>query len=183
MGNEVFNESHPYEYAIFKTEPKPGESGILVRPESINNLTRKNHIDRYTPIDCVEYYKEKRPNSNFLGTREYNPITKKYGKYIWKSWAQIYDLANLFLYGITKFNLCPEITVNDDKYKKMRFLGFYSRTREEWMVGSLGCQLDSIAIVTIYDTLGINSIEYILKQTELTTILVESNNLEIILKM
>ena len=65
----------------------------------------------------------------------------------------------------------------------MRFLGFYSRTREEWMVGSLGCQLDSIAIVTIYDTLGINSIEYILKQTELTTILVESNNLEIILKM
>ena len=65
----------------------------------------------------------------------------------------------------------------------MRFLGFYSRTREEWMVGSLWCQLDSISIVTIYDTLGINSIEYILKQTELTTILVESNNLEIILKM
>ena len=69
MGNEVFNESHPYEYAVFKTEPKLGESGILVRPESINNLTRKNHIDRYTPIDCVEYYKEKRPNSNFLGTK------------------------------------------------------------------------------------------------------------------
>ena len=58
----------------------------------------------------------------------------------------------------------------------MRFLGFYSRTREEWMVGNYGCQFDSIAIVTIYDTLGINSIEYILKQTELTTILVESNN-------
>ena len=31
MGNEVFNESHPYEYAAFKTESKPGESGILVR--------------------------------------------------------------------------------------------------------------------------------------------------------
>ena len=183
MGNEVFNESHPYQYAVFKTEPKPGESSILVRPESVNGLTRKNFIDRYTPIDCVEYYKEKRPNSNFLGTREYNFITKKYGKYIWKSWAQIYDLSKLFLYGITKFNLCPEITVNEDNYKKMRFLGFYSRTREEWMVGSLGCQLDSIAIVTIYDTLGINSIEYILNQTELTTILVETNNLEVILKM
>ena len=65
----------------------------------------------------------------------------------------------------------------------MRFLGFYSRTREEWMVGSLGCQLDSITLVTIYDTLGINSIEYILNQTELTAMLVESNNLEMILKM
>ncbi len=183
MGNEVFNESHPYQYNVFKSEPKPGESGILVRQESVNTLVRDNYIGRHTPIDCVEYYKEKRPNSNFLGTREYNPTTKKYGKYIWKSWAQIYDLSKLFLYGITKFNLCPEISVDNEKNEKMRFLGFYSRTREEWMVGSLGCQLDSITIVTIYDTLGINSIEYILKQTELTTMLVESNNLEMILKM
>ena len=183
MGNEVFNESHPYQYNVFKSEPKPGESGILVRQESANTLVRDNYIGRHTPIDCVEYYKEKRPNSNFLGTREYNPTTKKYGKYIWKSWAQIYDLSKLFLYGITKFNLCPEISVDKEKNEKMRFLGFYSRTREEWMVGSLGCQLDSITIVTIYDTLGINSIEYILNQTELTAMLVESNNLEMILKM
>ena len=41
----------------------------------------------------------------------------------------------------------------------------------------------SITIVTIYDTLGMNSMEFILRQTELTTILAESNNLEMILKM
>ena len=183
MGNEFFNESHPYQYAVFKTKQKSGESGILVNPDSIHGVSKKNYIDRYTQIDCVEYYKEKRPNSNFLGTREYNPITKKYGKYIWKSWAQIYNLAKLFLYGITKFNLCPEMEVKDEMNKKMRLLGFYCRTREEWMVGSLGCQLDSITIVTIYETLGINSIEYILKQTELTTIMVESNYLQMILEM
>ena len=183
MGNEVFNGSHPYQYAVFKTEPKPGESGILVHPDSIQNLTRKNFIDRYTQIDCVEYYKAKRPESNCLGTREYNSNTQKYGVYKWKSWSQIYDLATLFLYGITKFNLCPEITVNDDNYKKMRFLGIYCRTREEWMIGSLGCQLDSITIVTIYDTLGMNSMEFIFNQTELTTILAEANNLEMLLKM
>ena len=183
MGNEVFNASHPYQYAAFKTEPKPGESGILVHPDSIKSLTRKNYIDRYTQIDCVEYYKAKRPNSNCLGTRQYNPKTKKYENYTWKSWAQVYDLATLFLYGITKFNLCPEISIDDDKNNKMRFVGIYSRTREEWMIGSLGCQLDSITIVTIYDTLGMNSMEFILRQTELITILAESNNLEIILEM
>ena len=184
MGNEVFNESHPYEYAAFKTEPKPGESGILVHPDSIQSLTRKNFIDRYTQIDCVEYYKSKRPKSNCLGTREYNFNTKKYGEYKWKSWAEVYDLATLFLYGITKYNLSPEISVgNDNDNKKMRFLGIYSRTREEWMIGSLGCQMDSITIVTIYDTLGMNSMEFILNQTELTSILAESNNLEMLLKM
>ena len=183
MGNEVFNESHPYQYGVFKTKPKSGETGILVRIDAVDGLTKKNYIDRYSYIDCVEYYKEKRPNSNFLGTREYNPKTKKYGKFIWKSWAQIYDLATYFLYGITKYNLCPEITVDVKENKKMRFVGFYCRTREEWMVGCLGCELDSIVLVTIYDTLGINSIEYIINQTELTTIFAESINLELILAM
>ena len=62
-------------------------------------------------------------------------------------------------------------------------MGFYSRTREEWMIGNFGCQMDSITIVTIYDTLGMNSIEYILRQTELTTILTETNNLEMIFRL
>ena len=180
MGNEVFNEDHPYQYAVFKGEKKPGESRILVHP---HGQTKKNYIDRYTQIECVEYYKDKRPNSNFLGTREYNPTTKKYGKYIWKSWTQIYDLAKLFLYGLTKFNLCPEIVVDSEKNEKMKLIGFCCRTREEYMVASFGCQMDTITIVTIYDTLGLNSIEFILKQTELTTILKESKDLELILKL
>ena len=180
MGNEVFNESYPYQYAIFKSEQKPGETGILIHPQGI---TKKNFIDRYTQLDCVEYYKTIRGDSNCLGTRVYNKKTKKYGKYIWKTWVQVYDTSTLFLYGITKFNLCPEIFIDDDKSKKMRFLGIYSRSREEWIVGSLGCQMDSITVVTIYDTLGMNSMEFILKQTELTTILVETINLEMILNL
>ena len=62
-------------------------------------------------------------------------------------------------------------------------MGIYSRNREEWIVGSFGCQMDSITIVTLYDTLGINSIEFIFKQTEMTTLLAEEKNLENILKI
>ena len=186
MGNEAFNESHPYQYGVFKDKKNPGETPILVRRDTPNDLSKKNIIDKYTQIECIEYYKSLRPNSNFIGSREYFPKEKKYGKYIWKSWAQIYDLATFFLYGITKYKLCPEISVDDDilgKNKKMRFMGIYSRNREEWIVGSFGCQMDSITIVTLYDTLGINSIEFIFKQTELTTLLAEEKNLENILKI
>jgi hypothetical protein len=35
MGNEVFNEDHPYQYAVFKGEKKPGESRILVHPQGM----------------------------------------------------------------------------------------------------------------------------------------------------
>jgi len=65
MGNEAFNEMNPYQYGVFKSESKPGETHILVHPDSIKGLSKRNFIDRYTQIDCVEYYKEKRPNSNF----------------------------------------------------------------------------------------------------------------------
>jgi long-chain acyl-CoA synthetase len=186
MGSDALNESNPFQYHEFKTKPKKGETGILVRPDCVNSLDQKNYIGKFTQLECLEYQKAKRPNSNFLGTREYNPNTKKYGKYIWKSYTQIYDLATYFLYGITKFNLCTDISVDDDilgKNQKMKFMGFYCRTREEWVVGDFGCHMDSITIVTIYETLGIDSVEYILKQTELTTILAESIYLGTLLKI
>ena len=186
MGNEVFNSSHPFQYGVFTTPKKEGETPIMRRPDAVKSLVNKNAIDRYTQIDCIEYYKNLRPNSNFLGTREYFPKEKKYGKYIWKSWSEIFDISTIFLYGITKMELCPEIIVNDPSLggeKKMRFMGIYAKNREEWLVTSFGCQMDSITIVTLYDTLGMKSIEYIFNQTELSTIVTEKKNLDNILKL
>ena len=85
MGNEVFNNSHPFQYGVFLSEQKPGEAPIMRRPDSIKSLTRKNIIDRQTQIGCIEYYKNLRPNSNFLGTREYFPKEKK----IWEIYMEI----------------------------------------------------------------------------------------------
>ena len=51
------------------------------------------------------------------------------------------------------------------------------------MVGNFGCQFDTITIVPLYETLGIDSIQYILNQTELTDIFAETNSLELILKL
>ena len=48
MGNEIYNESHPYKYAVFKGDSKPGETAVLVRPDCAENLSKKNFIDRYT---------------------------------------------------------------------------------------------------------------------------------------
>ena len=186
MGNEVFDNSHPFQYGVFITDKKERETPILRRPDSVKALANKNIIDRYTQLEDVEYYKNLRPNSKFLGTREYFPKEKKYGEYTWKSWSEVYDLSKLFLYGITKFNLCPEILVKDELLggeKNMRFMGIYSKNREEWIVGSFGCQMDSIIIVPLYDTLGMKSIEYILNQTEMTTIILERKKLENILKL
>ena len=108
MGNqEVFNEENPYIYGQFKSDPqKPGETKILRTPKTQNtSLLKSNIINCQTQLDCLEYQLKKRPNDNFLGTREYFPSEKKYGEYIWKSYTDIYKIAQYFLYGIDKLNL------------------------------------------------------------------------------
>ena len=107
MGSDAYTESNPIQYAIRITDPKPGESGIYVRPDAVNGLVKRNYIGKNTQLECLEYQKDTRPNANFLGCREYNQTTKKYGKYVWKSYTQIYNLAKCFAYGLAKFNLCP----------------------------------------------------------------------------
>ena len=186
MGSEAYNESNPYHYQVRITDPKPGESGIYVRPDCVNGLAKRNYIGKFTQLECVEYHMSNRPNDGFLGEREYDPATKKYGKYVWKSYTEVYNLAKCFAYGIAKLKLCPEIRVDDEilgKNIKMKFLGFLAQTRLDWMIGNFGCQFDTITIIPLYETLGINSIEYILNQTELTDIFAETNSLELLVKL
>ena len=186
MGSDGYTQANPFPYAVRITDPKPGESGIYRRPDTVNGLAKRNYIGKMTQLECLEYHKDRRPNDDFIGSREYNPNTKKYGKYVWKTYSQIWELAKCFAYGIAKFNLCPEVSVDDEmlgKGVKMKFLGILAKTREEWMISNFGCQFDTITIVPIYETLGINSIEYILQQTELTDILAETNSLELLVKL
>ena len=96
MGSEAYNESNPYQYQVRITEPKPGESGIYVRPDCAKGLAKRNYIGKFTQLECIEYHMSNRPNADFLGAREYNPTTKKYGKYVWKSYTEVYELAKCF---------------------------------------------------------------------------------------
>lgn len=61
---------------VFLQQKKPGETPILRRPDTLNALVKTNKINRNTQVDCVEYYKNLRPNSDFLGTRQYDSKIK-----------------------------------------------------------------------------------------------------------
>ena len=80
MGSDAYTESNPFPYAVRITDPKPGESGIYVRPDCANGLAQRNYIGKFTQLECLEYHKDTRPNADFMGSREYNPTTKKYSK-------------------------------------------------------------------------------------------------------
>lgn len=76
-----------------------------------------------------------------------------------------------FSRGLNILNLCPLIKFEDEQ--PFRFLGIYSRNKKEWLLSYLGAMRDSITIVTIYETLGDKAVEFILEQSQVTTIVIE----------
>jgi long-chain acyl-CoA synthetase len=56
------------------------------------------------------------------------------------------------------------------KGSKLRLVGIYSKSREEWLLTDIACWMMSITNVPLYDTLGEESICWTFEQTSLSTI-------------
>ncbi len=110
--------------------------------------------------------REKYGPDPMYGTREKNE-KGEFGKYKWKTWDQIYEIVISFAKACEEMGLCP--TIEEDG-RKVRALGIFCKTREEWMCTWIATWYLSGCIVPLYDTLGDESIEWIVKQAELRTI-------------
>jgi long-chain acyl-CoA synthetase len=75
----------------------------------------------------------------------------------------------------------PE-TKGENPGEMYRMMGVYSKNREEWAVTALACLQISGTIVAFYDTLGATVVEYILDQTELTTVSCSKNYVEALIE-
>ena len=75
---------------------------------------------------------------------------------------------------------CPEIVTEDGRF---RFLAIFAKNREEWTVSDLAAQMTNITCVTLYDTLGKDSLEYILNQTQIRTCLISADKIKSLLEL
>lgn len=62
-------------------------------------------------------------------------------------------------------------------------MGIYAKNREEWVVTDLACVFNDITSVPFYDTLGLGALEFIINQTELTTICCSADKIKTLLKL
>jgi long-chain acyl-CoA synthetase len=58
-----------------------------------------------------------------------------------------------------KHGLCPKIVSEEGVF---RFIALYSKNRVEWGISDFACAVSAITSVCLYDTLGKESIDYIL---------------------
>ena len=63
---------------------------------------------------------------------------------------------------------CPE--VEGEEGKKIRFCGIWSKNRFEWTETLLACMRYNIIVVGFFDAMGATQMDFILNQTEMTTV-------------
>lgn len=111
--------------------------------------------------------RRKFPNKNFLGYRPFGPGGVA-GDYVWSTYEQIGKRADNFGSGLANLNLCPP--TNDVELKGRGMIGLYSKNRLEWIVAEQGAFTQAIVSVPMYDTLGADSVAYVVIQTSMQTI-------------
>ena len=170
-------------YAEFVGEPKEGETAILRNPDvAKGELTQTMQFGCKTVLESFERnLKKNRHKNNFIGYRKKINKDELEKKFTWITYEEANELLTNFCLGLNVKNLCPIIDI--EKEGPYRFLGIYSRNKKEWLLSFLGAMKDSITIVTIYETLGDLAVEYILEQTQLTTIVIELKALKKILEL
>lgn len=57
-----------------------------------------------------------------------------------------------------------------------QLIGIYSQNRPEWILFEQGAYCFSLVVVPLYDTLGPDACAFIIKQTEMSTVIVEDDN-------
>lgn len=112
--------------------------------------------------------RNKYPKEPYLGHRPIRPDGTP-GDYVWTSFEEVGKQAEGFGAGLIHFGLCPP--TGDAELLGKGVLGFYSKNRPEWVIAEQGCYSQSIVPVPSYDTLGADSIAYVINQTSMTTML------------
>ena len=157
-------------YGFWRTD-KPKEAGfshelISCDFEKIKHKTSMDKLECLpepgmdTLLKAFEANVKRIPDREFLGTREGD-------HYEWISWKQAQRAAFNLSAGICKLDLCP---ITQQEGKPWRFMGIQSKNRKEWNIAHLANMYMNTTTIAMYDTLGPDTIRFVVNQTELTSV-------------
>ncbi|KAI7825423.1 hypothetical protein BX661DRAFT_184508 [Kickxella alabastrina] len=106
------------------------------------------------------------PNTNLIGSRRFDPLTRKFGAYEWTSAAQAAELVEQFGCGLDH-----------------QALGIYSINRPEWLLAEFAGFRSSKYSVALYDTLGADSIEFIIEHSSVAVVVCSIDKVPKLLKL
>ena len=127
--------------------------------------------------DMFESAAKQVPNNRCLGNRPYDSATKTFGPYVWETYADVKRRKTNFGAGLV--GLLESVGVHGRQHG----IGLWCQNRPEWQITDLACASQSLYSVSIYDTLGPDTTEYIINHAELPAVCTSVSHIPTLLKL
>lgn len=143
---------------------KPGFSAVYRNSEHPESLVSVIHPSIRTATDLFRCVVEKHPNAPCMGERFFDQKTKAWSPYSFQTYSEIDQRASNLASGI--INIVEKHT-NLDPFREQYTVGLYGPNSRNWVLTDFACSRTALTTVPLYDTLGQESIEYIVNLTDM----------------
>jgi len=151
-----------------KGEGKPRIDGVV--PNAKDDVLWKLSDEKVTTLyELIAKNAETFADKPQLGHREVL-AENKWGDFKFLTYAEAFGIGKNLGAGLTTLGLEAKSNV-----------GIFAPNRVEWVVAQIGCYSQSMAVVSLYATLGNDAVEYITNHAELQTIFTSKANLPTLL--
>ncbi len=117
----------PYSVPVIGSE-QPGRSAVYRHWRFRDGVLKTLDPNVTNAHQMFENTANRQPNNRCLGSRPYDPVTKKFGKYEWMTYGEVQKRRANFGAGIVQVN--KKAGVLDQKYG----VGLWCQNRPEWQI-------------------------------------------------
>ncbi|KAK5111818.1 hypothetical protein LTR62_004738 [Meristemomyces frigidus] len=155
----------------------PGRSAVYRHWRRKESLLQTLDPAVTTIHELFEQSAKRVPHKKCLGHRPYDALTKTYGTYVWQTYGEVQKRRANF--GVGLVTLHERIGVLGTQHG----VGLWCQNRPEWQIVDLACVSQSLYTVSIYDTLGPDTTEYIINHASLASVCASINHIPTLLKL
>lgn len=166
----------PYSLAVPNSE-QPGRTKVYRHWKCVDGLLGSLDPTIRTVHDMFETTVKSYPHYPCLGYRPYDSAKKAYGPYEWIDYETVHKRRAHFGAGVV------ELHEREGIQGRNYGVGLWCQNRPEWQITDLGCVSQSLYTVSLYDTLGPETSEYIIRHAELTCVVTSLDHIPTLLKL
>jgi long-chain acyl-CoA synthetase len=166
----------PYSVCLPHSE-KPDRSKVYRHWRCQDGLVETLDPAVRTAHDMFEVTALRIPNSPCLGWRPYNSEKKAFGPYEWMDYGTVQKRRANFSVGLVEIH--KQVGITDSKYG----VGLWSQNRPESQITDLACMSQSLFTISLYDTLGPEVSEYIIRHANIACVVTSLLHIPTLLKL
>ncbi|PVU89868.1 hypothetical protein BB559_004896, partial [Furculomyces boomerangus] len=167
----LFNENNLRAYIVPDSAVK-GSTPVIRNLASKDSLDLPGNAEVKTVYDILIKTVEKVPNDPYMGYRPFDKIKGVFMPYEYLKYGEVAKRITNLGAGLMhiRLNHCNSKEERESVEKRQWSVAIYSNNRPEWMITEFAIVSQSLYSVSLYDTLGESSIEYILNHSDVTVL-------------